>query len=750
MFCNACQRTWPYANSKTCLVCGQGCNLDSEDLLGPTPAQIVRETRPPQLSLAKAIEKALRTGNHITAEAGTGTGKSLAALIPAVLSKKRVVVSTATIALQSQYFEKDLPFLQAQLADHGVDFTYALAKGRSNYLCETLYDSLAKPDKHGKTALDVPKWFAAWARDSHTGDRAEHPFNCPPEVWLKVSAEDCPGKGYCARSKSCRFVRVRDELARAQIVVANHAITGLDIRFGWKLLPSYDVLLMDEAHKTQDAYGNAFTETLTERRIARLISDMEESEVLDRTTEEYWKTDSLEAAEASQYLDALSAQNQQLFAQFTPQERSRVLVAQEALEGVSGMLSSIKVVTHYLASMAKFAQGRSAPGDEVQRIRWFYGAAQTNMDNVEPRAFRFIGRLKKVAATLEYLELDDPNERSLRYVEFPSKATKSKALSKRPIDIGPILSSLLFPHRQVVAFSATITVSNSFDRIHRDLGFDPTKTDTHIESSPFDYARRAMLYLTRTVPIHPSKEKELKVEYKDALITYFDEMAKEMYCLCDSSGGHAFALFTNENEMNEVVTRFRAIMRAGEFHVIVQGETSPVQAEREFRSSKRPVLFALKTFWEGVSVEGDQLRLVMIAKVPFPSREDLLYQALRDQYIEKCGSGYAAFMKMDVPKMVMEVLQAAGRLLRTMDDYGVVAILDRKITEEYSKRKSYASILVNNLPFTQVCFTPGTVNKFLRQFKIMDRAEEKKRVEGEKEREEPCFAESVGRNSPPC
>lgn len=679
-------------------------------------------------------------------EAGTGTGKSLAALLPAVLSGKRVVVSTATIALQAQYYEKDLPFLQAQLADHGVQFSYALAKGRSNYLCEMLYRNLVLPDKKGHVALHVPDWLREWERETTTGDRAEHSRTCPYEIWVKINAEECPGSKYCPLARECRFVRMRSLLGSAQVVVANHAITGLDIRLGrGVLLPKYSILLLDEAHKAQEAFGNAFTETLTEKRIERLCDDIDQSGVLSVETYERWNKRAHACAEygMENHLAHLREANKSLFGKFTQSSKSRVPIKTEDIaQGIDDIQTEVAALNWYLPVLGHYSS-LTFPAGVEERLRYFFGAASSSMDNVDARAFRFVNKLQRLQGTLKYLG-EDGGSGDLLFVEFPSKSTKSKLISKRPINIGPILAAQLFPYRQVIAYSATVTVSKSFESIQRDLGFDPAQTDTHIESSPFDYANRAMLYLTKSIPVHPSKDKSVvagSTAYDAALLVYFEEMAKEMYRLCTQSGGHAFALFTNEKEMLEVVGRFRNMMSPNEFHVIVQGEVSPNQAEREFRSSKRPVLFALKSFWEGVSIEGEQLRMVMIAKVPFPSREDLLYQALRAEYEKKHGAGYTAFMKLDVPRMVMEVVQAAGRLLRTMKDYGVVAILDRKITDEFQSRKSYAAILVRTLPFTQFCTTPGTVQKFLAQFRVMDLDSARR------EEDFICAAENVGTSS---
>jgi len=721
MLCTQCSTIWPYAASaKACLTCGAPLRLTSEDLLGPTKAQIVSETRPQQVEFAKAIEKGLQLNKHVTAEAGTGTGKSFAALLPVILAGRTAVVSSATIALQSQYMTKDLPYLKEKLEPLGVDFTFAIAKGRSNYYCPLIYAQLTQPDKKGNVALKVPAWLDKWTKDTHTGDRSEHTQQCPFEIWVKIQAEDCLGEDYCPMRNDCQFLHTRSLMKKANIIVANHAITGFDIRFGLnRLLPLYDVLILDEAHKANDYFGSAFTETLSEKRAGHLVNDMDESGALSNSVCAEWASNQDEAHRAREALEDLGQLNVGLFTHFTRGAESRVAIPDDGVPELPEMGSCTEKIMYHLATLANIQGG--VPTSLEDRLRFFYGAAKDG--KADRRAFQFLNKLKRLRDTMRYIgEAADPDQRSLRYVEYPLKSNGSKLLSKRPIDIGPILRTRLFPNRKVMAVSATITVGKSFDRFHRALGF-PGDTLTYEAVSPFDFDRRALLYLSKNVRLHPSKDKSVQPDQYDSVLDkYFDEMADDMYALCSKSNGHAFALFTSTTEMNAVFTKFMLKMQVNQFTLVQQGQYSPAQAERKFRESKNPILFGLKSFWEGISIEGDQLRLVMIAKVPFPQRDDLLHEELKKQLEEKLGSGYRAFMELDVTQMVMETKQAAGRLIRTMKDYGVVAILDRKISDEWkTARNSYAKILVHDLPFTQVTSDLAFVTKFLQQFQMKDR-----------------------------
>jgi len=274
VLCTQCNTFWPYAaGKKNCLTCNGMLRFTADDFLGDTDARFVDEVRKPQVMMAQVVDKAIAHEKHITAEAGTGIGKSFALLLPAILSGKRVVVSTATTLLQSQYVEKDLPFLAEELAEYGIRFKYAVAKGKAHYLCPREFSKY-------KLANKVPTEFGNWVSETHFGDKQELGDKCPDWFW-KVCAEDCPGPKYCKDAKHCGFAAAKYLTGQADIIVANHALVGLNTRYGGMVLPDYNTLVLDEAHKAEDYFRNAFSSTLVEKRIPGLLDKIDRSNVMN-------------------------------------------------------------------------------------------------------------------------------------------------------------------------------------------------------------------------------------------------------------------------------------------------------------------------------------------------------------------------------------------------------------------------------------------------------------------------------------
>lgn len=707
MYCNTCKKFEPYHKAERCVVCGQKTQLTSDDLLGDTPVRIVDEFRPAQVEFAQAVERALRDGRNVTAEAGTGTGKSFAVLLPAILANKHAVVSTAVIKLQSQYMLKDLPFLRDKLAPLGFEVSFAVAKGKSNYLCPLLMEAY----KEGS----IPSTFKQWAAESRYCDKEE--LASVPFFWHKMSAADCIGSQYCRivrEKKQCGFVAAKAKAARAQVIVANHAVVGFNLRFGRKLLPDHNLLILDEAHKAQENFQKAFTQSISERFVPMVLDELDQAALMSASNLEAMGYER-NLDEAFEGVKRMEEHNKDLFDSIDLSEKAvRVLDPESLKDTIVALRKAIGKVTHFLCTLYE-GYDPSHPRND----RYFFVAAAEG--KALETAVPFLNKLQRLHETLRAI-VDDDQEGVLCFAELTKK--KTKLLKQQPIDVAPYLERLLFPNFGVVATSATITVNDKFDKIHRDLGFTPEHTDTYTCLSPFDYERRALLYLSKNVPLHPSKDKT--IPYGDqaakdiALDKYYDAMADEIVTLTNASSGHAFALFTNGYEMRQIAER---VQTQTSCPIIVQSELlSPAAAERQFLSSKNPILFGLKSFWEGVSIEGDQLRQVIIAKAPFPTPDDLVHKAKREKAEKEYGSGFKAFMNLDVPAMIFEMKQAVGRLLRRMDDYGVVAILDRKIANECQNKRAYAYKLICDLPFPNATFNADVVDKFLKHFQMVDRA----------------------------
>ena len=719
MICTQCSALWPYrSTTKKCLTCGGKVRMTADDLLGDSSARIVGEIRPPQVEFAKVLDRGIREDKHVTAEAGTGTGKSFALLIPAILSGKRTVVSTATTLLQSQYIDKDLPFLEEKLAPYNINFAYALAKGKSHYVCKKAVE------KEKKKGTKIPAEFTKWVKDTTFGDKKELGENCPDWFW-KVCAEDCPGPRYCKESKHCGYAGAKALLAKADIIVANHSLVGINTRLLHRFLPEYDLLILDEAHKAGEYFRGAFASSLGERRIANLVNDMDQTDLFDKdgvreTMRHYGKGflwDKSIAQTARAALGDLDQLNQQLFGKFKQdgkkaQQSFTVDVVQDL---TAEMRECIAKVNEHLLGLASFSHDASRKG---LRAAFFACAAE---HAAHPAAVTFVQKLDRLGDVLRDLSHDEEDDPFVRYVEFPFNPRQKRKLVAEPIELAPRLQRMLFPVRQVLATSATITVNNEFKYFHRELGFDSEKTDTYTAISPFDYVNRSMLYLTKRVPVHPYRNKTLDknnpAAFAQAMEEYTEAMAEEVGELVRASDGHAFVLFSSRREMENTVKLVREDL--GDKYPIMEQKEGIVASTLEewFRTTSNPVLFGLKSFWEGIDIQGDQLRMVIVTKAPFPHQDDLIHKAQRESLEKELGSGYQAFLTLDVPRMIMDVKQAAGRLIRTMNDYGVVAILDRTLANGMFTGNKYPRRLGKSLPFTSVVRKLKDVEQFLLRFK---------------------------------
>ena len=719
MICTQCSALWPYrSTTKKCLTCGSPVRMTADDLLGDSSARIVGEIRAPQVEFAKVLDRGIREDKHVTAEAGTGTGKSFALLIPAILSGKRTVVSTATTLLQSQYIEKDLPFLEEKLAPYGIKFSYALAKGKSHYLC------MKAVKKEKNKGLKVPSDFAEWAKKTTFGDKKELGEKCPDWFW-KVCAEDCPGPKYCKEAKKCGYAGAKALLAKADIIIANHSLVGINTRLQHRFLPAYELLIMDEAHKAGEYFRGAFASTLGERRVPNIVNDINQTDIFDKTgvretMKNYGRScmwDDRIASSARAALTDLEKINKELFGKFQQDgKRAQKAFTVDVVQDVTAdMRECIAKANEHFLGLASFDHDASRKG---LRAAFFACAAE---HKAHPAAVTFVQKLDRLGDVLRELSYDEEDDPFVRYVEFPFNPKQKRKLVAEPIELAPRLQRMLFPARQVLATSATITINNEFKYFHRELGFDSEKTETYMAISPFDYVNRSMLYLTKRVPVHPYRNKTLNKNdpraFAQAMEEYTDAMAEEIGDLVRASDGHAFVLFSSRKEMENTVKVVRDDL--GDKYPIMEQKEGIAASVLEdwFRSTSKPILFGLKSFWEGIDIQGEQLRMVIVTKAPFPHQDDLIHKAQRKQLEEELGSGYQAFLTLDVPRMVMDVKQAAGRLIRTMNDYGVVAILDRTLSNGMFTGNKYPRRLGKSLPFTSVVRKLKEVERFLLRFK---------------------------------
>ncbi|WP_114240863.1 ATP-dependent DNA helicase [Dyella sp. C9] len=595
--------------------------------------------RAAQQAMAQAVQHAIAERETLIAEAGTGTGKTFAYLVPALLSGERVIVSTGTKALQDQLYFRDLPRVRSVL---DARLKTALLKGRSNYLCLYRLDQTVREgasfDRAQAAQLAAVR---AWSARTRRGDRmelAEVPEESP--LWPRVTStpENCLGVE-CPFYDDCHVIKARREAQEADLVVVNHHLLFADLAlkqegFG-EILPGASAFILDEAHQIPELAGQFFSQSISARQISELAQDsLAECNGVTGAIGLL-----LEPAEAVQ--DAVR----------------RLRLAMDALpeRGPFHQLEAVGAIAQGLHELrevlADFTDGLASQAD---RSRGFA--------NAHERAAVLSERLDRIA--------ERDSERDVRWYElFP----RGLALHATPLDLAaPLRAMREQTQAGWIYTSATLSVAGSFDHFARQLGLDDPQT-LQVES-PFDYARQALCYLPPSLPDPSARD-------------YTDRVIDALLPVLNASNGRAFLLFTSH----------RALRRAAEllqdrvpWPLFVQGTAPRHQLLEDFRHSGHGVLLGAASFWEGVDVAGEALSVVVIDKLPFASPDDPVLQA-RLEALEQAGIN--PFMGWQVPSAVIALKQGAGRLIRDVHDRGVLVLCDPRLTS-----KGYGRLFLASLP----------------------------------------------------
>ena len=626
--------------------------MRARDVLGPAGSleRLLPGYRPRdgQLAMADAVEAALAEERPLLVEAGTGTGKTLAYLVPALASGRRVVVSTATRALQEQIFFKDLPVVIELLAEHGVHVRVALMKGLTNYLCRR---RLAESLGAGLSTLRLDRW----ARETEVGDRSELADLAEDDpAWAAVqSSTDTRIGADCNYFDTCFVTKMKREAEDANLVVVNHHLFCADLalrrsqRERASAIPPYDAVIFDEAHQLEDVATTFFGSTISSARVDALARDARRalppaSEALSRPIH-----------------DELSEHGRAFFRELARgmrgESRRALGPADETREIVAARLR----LEAALSAVAHDAQTR--PGPAAEQI------ARRALD---------LGRVLS----------GERRETEIAWVEIRGERA---VLGRSPVFIGDAFAEALFSRvGAVVCTSATLATPapsdpddedrRSFEFVRERLGV-PRDARSMIVSSPFDFAERAGLYVPRDLP--------------DPGDPRFDDAAGERALeLVEITGGGAFVLCTSVRSMRALharLSRARA-ERGAAWPLLVQGERPKSLLLSQFRAAKHAVLVATMSFWEGVDVPGEALRLVVLDKIPFAVPSDPVVAA-RCEEVERRGMN--AFYNYSVPSAALALKQGFGRLIRSETDAGLVALLDRR-----ALTKPYGRALLSSLP----------------------------------------------------
>lgn len=638
--------------------------------------------REPQLQLAELVEAAIGAGEHATAEAGTGTGKSLGYLVPGLASGHRCIVSTADKALQSQLTDKDVPFLRDHLP---FPFTAALLKGRGNYVCRQRVAEIDQQvrgglgGEFGFRSLEAARaWpdLRAWVDQTETGDLETVPFRLPGDLAqdLVVSSEECTGRK-CAFYGTCFAEGAKARAQTADLVIVNHALLLRDAEVRAQtgdlasLLPNATVLLLDEAHHLADVARDSFAAEVTAARWQRIARRIE------RMTTKHpavVKGDDARKGAAENWALKLQTVGGLLG---------------DALTAIQERLTSARATALRLGDerpvLGPLAGGLASLASELED-----GAPAWLEDGAEQEGWRKMAKAaERLADDINLLAEPDGDRAWVRYAELDGVGERQRVtLIRKPIDVADLLRERLFERfDSVIACSATIATQErgrpSFDFWKREVGCDRARE--LVVGSPFDYGRQALLYLP------PNGERFDPRAFRQAgTLDYYDRVADEVQRLILASRGRAFVLFTSYKMLAE--THDRLAPRLRDFLVLRQGEGTRQALVRQFKADGSAVLFGTKSFWEGVDVAGEALSLVVIVGLPFAPPDDPLWAARCDA-IERRGGTW--FFELALPTAILALKQGFGRLIRSVDDRGVVALLDGRLTTA-----RYGEQIIRSLP----------------------------------------------------
>jgi ATP-dependent DNA helicase DinG len=614
--------------------------------------------RPAQQQVAVRISVALAQYEQLLVEAGTGTGKTFAYLVPALLSGRRVLISTGTRTLQDQLYHRDLPLLAAAL---GRPVRVALLKGRSNYLCR------ARLEPRGPQQTELPAFADAlreqivdWSLRTRSGDLSELPElgdSHPLRSQMTSTRESCLGSR-CAQYGLCHVVEARRAALEADIVVVNHHLLLADLAlkedgFG-ELLPSVDAVILDEAHQLPDLASEFFGLSISARQIELLIVDLRAE----------LRAEGLEAGAEAKSLVALERALAHCYAAFGAEQRQLAWRELEpaVLAGIEQLATALKDCATPLTQ----------------------GAAGAGLEQCGARA-------RAISSALRQL-LDESGEEASAGARTASTQERGFLLRLLPYEIASRFSALVSAHRSAWIFtSATLAVGEDFSHFANRLGLQSAAT-LRVDS-PFDYQRQALLFLPPGLP-SPSSAGFTQAVVATALP------------LLEAASGGAFLLFTSHRALRAAALMLERLLPA-HWPLLVQGRAPREQLLRRFRASGQAVLLGSASFWEGVDVQGPALRLVLIDRLPFASPEDPVVKA-RIEHLQSQGA--SPFKDYQLPEAVLALKQGVGRLIRSEEDRGVVVVCDPRLSE-----RSYGRVFRSSLPAMSVVHESGPALALLRE-----------------------------------
>ncbi len=630
------------------------------EILGPT-GLLARAVdgfsyRPQQAEMARWVGRVIEEGGVLVSEAGTGTGKTFAYLVPALLSGRRIVVSTGTKNLQDQLFHRDLPLVRDALK---VPVDVALLKGRSNYLCiHRMEGALLEGRLRSRDMVDQLARIHRWSGVTRSGDTAELgeiPEEAP--IWAQVTstADNCLGPE-CGAYGRCHLVEARRRAQEADLVVINHHLLCADFSlketgFG-ELLPGADCFIVDEAHQLPEVASSFFGVSVSGRQLLELGRD---------TSVEYQR-EAGDLEEIPRQADALAREVRDLRLTFGVDLR-RGPWSEIAADGrIGDALDRVRTQLENLRGLLKAVEGRGKGLDSC------------------------LSRCEKLRDDLATLCGEAEGE-EIRWFETYAQSFR---LNRTPLEIAGLFQAQMTRHPGAWVFtSATLAVGGDFGHFCRQLGLE--ETESRCWDSPFDYARQALWYVPRGLP-------------DPRFGGYTAAVVEFALPVLAASGGRAFMLFTSHRALREAAD---LLEQRGGYRLLVQGRASKGELLEQFRSCERAVLLGTASFWEGVDVRGEALSCVIIDKLPFASPGDPVLQARIDALRRRGGN---PFMEFQVPQAAIALKQGAGRLIRDVRDRGVLMICDPRLL-----KKGYGQVFLDSLPPMARTREVADVERFFRE-----------------------------------
>lgn len=632
-----------------------------EELLALAVASLGGTPRPGQQQMAHEVATAVEARSALLVQAGTGTGKSLGYLVPAVrhavATGSRVIVSTATLALQAQIVTRDLPRLAEALRPAlGRDLTFGMVKGRANYVCRHKLEG-GMPEDDDRALFDVPELpgrvltagpgsqlgadvvrLRAWANESETGDRDDLTPGVSDRAWrhVSVSALECLGGQRCPSAGDCFSENVRARAHTVDIVVTNHALLAIDTFEGRAILPEHDVLVVDEAHELGD-------------RVTGVVADQLSVPMIDAAAS---KARRHAGVDVTRLLNATEALGEVL--ETMPPGRIRTL-PEDLAAALAAVRDAARLALSDLKEAATAAKGNSEAAGALQVVR-------VGLNEVFDVAERFTDDTAYDVAWLAVSE---------------ARGSTRRTLHVAPLDVAGRLKDRLYEDRSVVLTSATLTVGGAFDSAARavGLGFDNSPKHRAIDvGSPFDYPRQAILYLARSLPA-PGRDGP------------GEAMLAELADLVTASDGRALGLFSSRAAAEAASRELRERL---DVPILCQGDDTMTALVRAFAADERTCLFGTLSLWQGVDVPGPACQLVVIDRIPFPRPDDPLLSARAEAVSRAGGNG---FIGVSAQHAGLRLAQGAGRLIRSTGDRGVVAVLDSRLATA-----RYGEYLAASLP----------------------------------------------------